>query len=49
MTGTAQPVCPSCQSLNIVYRVRGDTYLCRRCGQSWPAGKTKGGKGHADV
>ncbi len=27
-----QPVCPKCGSKVVIYRVRTNDYLCRRCG-----------------
>jgi ribosomal protein L37AE/L43A len=34
-----KPKCPQCDSLTIIYRVRANDYLCRRCGHSWPKEK----------
>lgn len=28
-----RPRCPTCGSFEIRYRSRGDTFICRRCGQ----------------
>jgi ribosomal protein L37AE/L43A len=30
-----QPVCPKCGSKQILYRVRTNDYLCRRCGNTF--------------
>ena len=36
MSSYNQPVCPKCGSKQILYQVRTDSYLCRRCGASTP-------------
>lgn len=28
--------CPECRSGNVMYRMRADGYVCRRCGMTWP-------------
>ncbi len=30
-----KPICPSCESENVLYRDTDKTYLCRRCGKRW--------------
>ena len=34
-----QPVCPKCGSKQILYQVRTNSYLCRRCGELTPKDK----------
>lgn len=33
------PRCPVCGSAQVLYRLRPDSYLCRRCGHQWPRPK----------
>jgi len=28
--------CPECHSGNVMYRMRANGYVCRRCGHLWP-------------
>lgn len=42
-----QPKCPDCGSKTILYRVRTDSYLCRRCGKAFP--RNGGVKVEADM
>jgi ribosomal protein L37AE/L43A len=37
-TEVRQPQCPKCGSKVVLYRVRTDDYLCRRCGTRFKGG-----------
>lgn len=30
-----QLTCPHCKSTNVYFRIKTQTYTCRRCGESW--------------
>ena len=32
----SKPICPECKCETIYYRSKTNTYLCRRCGATWP-------------
>jgi len=34
-----QPICPKCNSKNIMYKKTTDNYWCRRCGEVFPKDK----------
>jgi len=36
-----QPKCPNCGSKQILYRVKSNTYLCRRCGEVFDKNNNK--------
>ena len=36
-----QPICPKCESKNIIYQARGNNYLCRRCGERFEKKENK--------
>jgi ribosomal protein L37AE/L43A len=35
----SQPICPICGSKIILYMPKTDSFLCRKCGHSWPREK----------
>jgi DNA-directed RNA polymerase subunit RPC12/RpoP len=39
-----RPICPDCQSKNILYKKRTNTYWCRRCGKEWGKKEIRGQK-----
>ncbi len=39
-----QPICPKCDSKNILYKKKSDNYWCRRCGHVFERIKEVEGK-----
>lgn len=37
----SKPICPECNSKNILHRKKGDMYRCRICGEEWGRKKSK--------
>jgi ribosomal protein L37AE/L43A len=37
-----KPCCPKCESKNVYFRLRVETFVCRICGYIWKKEKTNG-------